>query len=51
MNYEEQLKQASQKTAELSDKFNTLEAQKQECLKEILRLEGEIRLLQELIKE
>ncbi len=48
MNTEERLKTAQDKMQELSNQFNQLEAQKQEILKEILRLEGEIRVLQEL---
>ena len=49
MNLEEELKIAQQKLEELVNLFNQKEQEKQELLKESLRLEGEIRLLQKLM--
>jgi len=58
MTIKERLEQAQAKATEQTEKYNALEsqrnamlAQQQECLKEILRLEGEIRVLKELSKE
>jgi predicted nucleic acid-binding Zn-ribbon protein len=51
MTAKERLVNATQKAQKLTDRFNAIEAEKQDLLKEVLRLEGEIRLLQELIKE
>jgi hypothetical protein len=45
----EKLTKSEANLQKLVDKFNTLEAEKQETLKEVLRLEGEIRVLKELI--
>jgi len=58
MTIKERLEQAKAKATEQTEKYNVLEsqrsamlAQQQECLKEILRLEGEIRVLKELSQE
>ena len=48
---QERLKQAEATMQSKIDEFNALEAKKQECLKVVLRLEGEIRVLKELSKE
>lgn len=44
----ERLKQSEANLQKLVDKFNALEAEKQEVLKEVLRVEGEVRILKEL---
>ena len=48
MDLAEELKIAQQKLEEIVNLFNQKEAEKQELLKESLRIEGEIRLLQRL---
>ena len=48
MNIPERIKQAEDKVKEMSTKFNSLEQEKQDILKEALRLEGELRILKEL---
>ena len=48
MNLEEELKIAQQKLEELVNLFNQKEQEKQELLKESLRLEGEIRAYNKL---
>jgi chaperonin cofactor prefoldin len=45
MNIDERLKENQMELQDLINKFNELETQKQEYLKEILRLEGAIREL------
>ena len=44
----EKLTQSEANLQKLVEKFNALEAEKQEVLKEILRVEGEVRILKEL---
>ena len=51
MTIQERLKKAQKDIQELSDKLNTLEQDKQNTLQEILRLDGRIGLLNELLKE
>ena len=42
------LAQSEANLQKLVEKFNALEAEKQEVLKEVLRTEGEVRILKEL---
>ncbi len=51
MNTKERLAQSEVKMKELSNRYNQLESEKQELVKEFLRLEGEIRILKELEAE
>lgn len=51
MNIKEKLSQSEVNLQKLVDKFNALEVEKQDTLKEILRLEGQTILLKELMKE
>ena len=51
MNTKERLAQAEAKLQKLAEKHNALEAEKQELLKEILRVDGQVILLKELVKE
>lgn len=45
MTIQERLNKAQESIQELSSKLNTLEQEKQTLLQEILRLDGEIRIL------
>ncbi len=45
------LEKVEAKMKEIADRYNKLEQEKQELLKEALRLEGEARVLKELLEE
>ena len=51
MDNKKRLEQATAKLQQLAEKHNALEAEKQELLKEILRVDGQVILLKELVKE
>ena len=51
MDIKERLTQNKQKLQEIQSKLQQLEQTRQELLQELLRLDGETRLLQELEKE
>jgi uncharacterized protein YfcZ (UPF0381/DUF406 family) len=51
MKLKERLTQAEANLQKLAEKHNALEAEKQELLKEILRVDGQVALLKELVKE
>lgn len=46
-----ELKKAIETRAKTVDRLNQLKTQEQECLQELLRLDGEVRLLQRLSKD
>ena len=48
MNLTEELEEAKKKRREVVDQLNELEEQKQTLLQEVLRLDGEVRVLERL---
>ena len=48
MDYEQALEEAQAKQRELVDKANQLDLERQQTLQELLRLDGEIRLLERI---
>ena len=51
MDVEQELQQAINNRQKLVVQFNALEQEKQQLLQEILRLDGEVRILQKLAQE
>ena len=50
MNISKELEDAKRKRAELVDRINQLEQEKQTLLQEVLRTDGEVRILEKLSK-
>lgn len=48
MNISKELEDAKRKRAELVDRINQLEQEKQQLLQEVLRTDGEVRILEKL---
>ena len=51
MDITKELKETVERRAEALERLNQLKAQEQEVLQEILRIDGEVRLLQRLSKD
>lgn len=51
MDMTKELKEAVERRAQVLQQFNKLKAQEQDTLQELLRLDGEVRLLERLSKD
>jgi len=51
MDITKELKEAVERRAEAVERLNQIKAQEQETLQELLRIDGEVRLLQRLSKD
>ena len=51
MNIKERIEETEARMKEIAEEYNALGSKQQELLKESLRLEGELKILEELSKE